>query len=421
MRDKRERKQPGGSGRKLLYACAAAIVLAGTGTGWHSRLYALAADSSVIERLSVTFTTAYGDAEEIPEPKITVSGSGVSLGDVQYRTEYDNWKPGRKVRVEINIVADDGKYFPSSLGSSKCRVSGADYVSAKALDDNTLQVKADYTPVTVLGNTSEAGWSSTSSKKAVWKAVDYAPGYTLTLYGNDKVVKRMTVTDNSASLGEYMTDPDKIYYYEVKAVPVTAAQKKYLKEGEYVTSTEQELDEITEKHAASTDRTDTGGPGDSGSFKGDNYVSPDGSLAVNTWKKADGKWYYFGADGTRSRGWLNYGGRWYYMDGNGVMQTGWVDINNGSWFYLGPDGDMQTGWIQPVPGNWYYLNQYGYMERGWVLINGRWYYMDENGRMQTGWIQYKDNWYFLHSDGAMAQGTAIDGWQIGADGIARKE
>ena len=84
MRDKRERKQPGGSGRKLLYACAAAIVLAGTGTGWHSRLYALAADSSVIESLSVTFTTAYGDAEEIPEPKITVSGSGVSLGDVQY-------------------------------------------------------------------------------------------------------------------------------------------------------------------------------------------------------------------------------------------------------------------------------------------------------------------------------------------------
>ena len=61
------------------------------------------------------------------------------------------------------------------------------------------------------------------------------------------------------------------------------------------------------------------------------------------------------------------------------------------------------------------------MERGWVLINGRWYYMDENGRMQTGWIQYKDNWYFLHRDGAMAQGTAIDGWQIGADGIARKE
>ena len=119
-----------------------------------------------------------------------------------------------------------GKYFPVSLGRSKCRVTGADFVSAKALDNTTMQVKVNYTPVTVLGDTALAGWSSHDSEKAVWKKVDYAPGYTLTLYGNDKVVKRMTVTSNSVSLKEYMTDPDKIYYYQVKAVPVTAEQKK---------------------------------------------------------------------------------------------------------------------------------------------------------------------------------------------------
>ena len=67
-------------------------------------------------------------------------------------------------------------------------------------------------------------------------------GYTLTLYGDNKVVKRITVESNSVNLADYMTDMDKTYYYEVKAVPVTSDEKKYLKEGQYVTSTDQEFD-----------------------------------------------------------------------------------------------------------------------------------------------------------------------------------
>ena len=195
---------------------------------------AYGAESSIIETMSIKFNTTFGDPEEIPQPQITISGSGVSIGDIYYKTEYENWKPGKKVRMEITVDAAQGKYFPVSLGRSKCRVTGADFVSAKALDNTTMQVKVNYTPVTVLGDTALAGWSSHDSEKAVWKKVDYAPGYTLTLYGNDKVVKRMTVTGNSVSLKEYMTDPDKIYYYQVKAVPVTAEQKKYLKEGEFI-------------------------------------------------------------------------------------------------------------------------------------------------------------------------------------------
>ena len=73
-------------------------------------------------------------------------------------------------------------YKRQTLNRSKCKVTGADFVSAKALDDSSLQVKADYRPVTVLGDTQQAGWSSTSKKKAVWKSVEYAPGYTCLLY-----------------------------------------------------------------------------------------------------------------------------------------------------------------------------------------------------------------------------------------------
>ena len=359
-------------------------------------LSAYGAQSSVIESVNVSFKTVYGEPEEIPEPEVTVSGKSCSLGDVQYRTDYDSWKPGRKVRVEVTVVAEDGKYFPATLNRSKCKVTGADFVSAKALDDSSLQVKADYRPVTVLGDTQKAGWSSTSKKKAVWKSVEYAPGYTLTLYGDNKVVKRMTVESNSANLADYMTDMDKTYYYEVKAVPVTSDEKKYLKEGQYVTSTDQEFDwedyEKEEKRGQ--------GPGDGGSFKGDNYVMPDGSKAVDTWKLVSGKWYYFDGSGSRVKGWFQTGGRWYYMDQGGAMCTGWLSPGDGFWYYLGENGDMLTGWIQPSPGKWYYL--------------------EPDGRMKTGWLNDNGSWYYLDGDGSMAVNRTVDGWNIGQDGKASR-
>ena len=396
--------------RKILL-CAGTGLLLGTGSlqsvpGGIFHMYtvytAYGADSSIIETMSITFNTTFGDPEEIPQPQITISGSGVSIGDIYYKTEYEKWKPGKKVRMEITVDAAQGKYFPVSLGRSKCRVTGADLVSAKALDNTTMQVKVDYTPVTVLGDTALAGWSSLDSEKAVWKKVDYAPGYTLTLYGNDKVVKRMTVTDNSVSLKEYMTDPDKIYYYQVKAVPVTAEQKKYLKEGEFVTSQEQDIDDSAEeeKEHAATSQSCSTGPGIAGSLKGDNFVMPDGTLAVNTWKLVGGIWYYFNAEGNRTRGWFLYGGKWYYFDGNGCMKTGWVNTGNGKWYYLNPDGDMKTGWLYDKK---------------------IWYYLNPDGDMKTGWLYDKNIWYYLNNDGSMAVNRSQDGWYLGADGAGRKE
>lgn len=349
---------------------------------------AYGAQSSVIENVSVGFKTTYGEAEVIPEPEVTVTGAACSLGDVQYRTEYDKWKPGSKVRIEVTIRAEEGKYFPVSLSRSKCKISGANFVSAKALDNTSLQVKVDYIPVVVLGDTDKAGWSGAAKKKAVWRSVEYAPGYSLVLYGDDKVVKKMTVDVNNVDLSQYMTDMDKTYYYEVKAVPLTSAEKKYLKEGQFVTSTDQESDwedYEDEKHGA----------GDGGSLKGDNYIMPDGSKAVDTWKKISNKWYYFDGSGNRVRGWFLTGGRWYYMDQNGVMCTGWLNLDN-TWYYLTENGDMLTGWIQPDPGRWFYLGP--------------------DGRMQTGWTNVNEVWYYMDGDGSMAVNRTVDGWYIGSDG-----
>ncbi len=393
-----------------------------------------AADSTVIEKVTVSFKSSYGEQEEMLEPEIKVSGSDVSMGDIQFRTDYDNWKPGKKVRVEITVNAENGKVFPVSLNRSGCKVSGAEFVSAKALDDTTLQVKVDYKPVMKLGDTEKAGWSSSSSRRATWKSVEHAPGYTVTLYGNDKVVKRMNVSTNSVNLAEYMDDVDKTYYYEVKAVPLTSDEKKYLKEGNYVTSTDQEFDWEDEENWNSNSGRSGGsgsskGPGgsssagDGGSFKGDSYVMPDGAKAINTWKKVAGNWYFFDGNGNRTRGWMTVGGRRYFMDGNGVMCTGWIGGNGGPWYYMGPDGDMQTGWIQPNPEGWYYLNQDGVMVQGWVNVDGNLYYLGQDGRMLTGWNIIDGKWYYFntYSDGTKGalyvNRRTPDGYYVDGSGV----
>ena len=425
----------------LCFLAAAALILGRTEAGY-------GADSSVIESLTVTFKTTYGEPGEIPDPEITINGSGCSLGDIQFRTDYDKWKPGKKVRVEITVNAEEGKVFPVSLNRSKCKVSGADFVSAKALEDDVLQVRVDYTPVTVLEDTTEAGWSKNSRMQALWKKVDYAPGYSLVLYGDGKVIKRMTVQSNTVNLAEFMKDEDlTVFYYEVKAIPVTSSEKKYLKEGEFVTSTDQEFDADDWAEPSSSGSSGNGpggsgasgnssggpgasgstsggpgaggmGAGDGGAIKGNNYIMPDGSMARDTWKKISGCWYYFDQNGNMCRGWQNIRGFWYFMNAEGIMQTGWINPSGDTWFYLTANGEMCTGWIQPVPGSWYYLDSSGYMQRGWQLINGKWYYLNQDGRMKTGWLQDGGKRYYLNSDGSMAVNTSVDGWTIGADGAA---
>lgn len=350
------------------------------------------AESSVIEKVSVTFKASFGEQEEIPVPEITVSGSDCAIQDYEFGTDYEKWKPGKPVRVEINIKANEGKYFPVSLDKSQCRVSGAEFVSAKAAGDGMLQVKAEYTPIMVLGDTKKAGWNSSAKHKAVWEPVKFAPGYTVELYGDDKLVKRLDAESNSIDLSEYMQDTGQIYYYEVKAVPTDSDERKYLKEGNKVTSSDQDFFwEAVEEEA--------GGSDDGGSLKGDSYVLPGGKKVRNAWEKVAGSWFYFDDKGKRVRGWLPHGGKWYLMDEDGIMRTGWAFADR-NWYYLGPSGDMKTGWIQPEPGAWYY--------------------MDSTGRMRTGWIHDGANWYFLDSNGRMVVNSYIDGWTIGPDGIAHQ-
>ncbi|MDR1548880.1 MAG: N-acetylmuramoyl-L-alanine amidase family protein [Hungatella sp.] len=320
-----------------------------------------AADSVVIRSVNLKFDSQYGN-EEILMPGISSTTAGVSVKEVVWKRDISKWKAGKNERVSVFLTSDT-TIFANAYNRSECKVTGAKFVSAKALDNNTLEVKVDYVPVVILGRTARAGWSDSKKTKAVWEKVEFATGYQVALYADDKLKMRISVETNMVDLSEYM-DKEAVYYYEVRAIGYTADDRKSMKEGDYVTSD----DTIMEYD------------GDiSGKWKGNTYEQEDGGVPRNSWKQILNDWYYFDGNGIYQTGWLLSGQRWYYMNPkDGKLLMGWQFVN-GKWYYLNPGGgEMLMGWIQTQPGIWYYLNPDGSMASGtnvgnyWVDTSGRW-------------------------------------------------
>ncbi len=322
---------------------------------------AYGAESVVIRSVNLTFSSEFGD-QEILMPEIKTTVSGASISEVVWKRDLEKWKAGKNERVSVFLTSDH-MVFADSYNRSECKITGAKFVSAKAVDNNTLEIKVDYVPVVKLGDTASAGWSDSNKTKAVWKKVEFATGYQVSLYGDDKLKKKISVSTNMADLSEYM-DKNAVYYYEVKAFGFSADDRKYMKEGSYITSS----DVILEYDG------DT-----AGAWKGDTYKQEDGGVPTNSWKLILNDWYYFDGNGIRQTGWLLSGQRWYYLNpSDGKLTTGWQFINE-KWYYLNPaGGEMMTGWIQPQPGVWYYMYEDGSMASNtnvggnWVDAAGKW-------------------------------------------------
>lgn len=62
--------------------------------------------------------------------------------------------------------------------------------------------------------------------------------------------------------------------------------------------------------------------------KGYYYKTTDGSKVANQWKKINGKWYYFGADGYALTGFQTINGKQYYFRTNGTMASNAFTVNN---------------------------------------------------------------------------------------------
>ncbi len=320
-----------------------------------------AAESIVIRSLNLTFKSETGD-QEILMPELTTTTSGVTIQDTLWKRDISKWKAASNERVSV-IFTSDNMIFAESYNRTECKVTGAKFVSAKALDNKTLEVKVDYIPVVKLGKTSQAGWSDSKKTKAVWKKVEFATGYQVALYADDKLKKRISVSTNMADLSDLM-DKDAIYYYEVRAIGFTAEDRKYMKEGDYVTS-----DESTLIYEGDT----------SGAWKGNTYKQEDGGVPRNSWKQILNDWYYFDGNGIRQMGWLQSGQRWYYLNPtDGKLMIGWQQIN-GTWYYFNTQGgEMMTGWVQSQPNVWYYFHLDGSMAYNtkigeyWMDASGKW-------------------------------------------------
>ncbi len=339
--------------RKLFAGLALGVLAAAAGT-----VTALAAD---IDSIRLEFTDQYEEGT-ILEPEIESRTSGVEIESVTWSRDPEKWQPGSKVTGTITL-SGDGE-FASSYGSRTLKITGATASGTKVVD-GYLKVTVKYYPVAWLGTTETAGWKDAEHTVASWKKVNGATGYHLRLYRDNVLIQTMTVSGTTKDLKEYMNKSGE-YYYDICATGKNAEDRKYRRDGSYVTS--------TDSIVAQEDLGETDGRW-LNYTEGRKYMNEDGTSPANQWVKIDRAWYYFDENGYAATGWRQVGGIWYYMDANSVMLTGWQQIN-GVWYFLNPDGSMAIGWRETSPGEWYYLNP----------------------------------------DGSMAANTVIDGWQLDASG-----
>ena len=118
------------------------------------------------------------------------------------------------------------------------------------------------------------------------------------------------------------------------------------------------------------------------------YFGSSGKVTKDTWKKIDGKSYYFDADGIMQTGWTEDGD--YYLSSSGAMVTGWKylepkdedsslygpESDDGKyWFYFSASGKKQSPSTSDDGG-----------EYEVTKIDGKYYCFDADGRMRTGWV-----------------------------------
>ena len=97
---------------------------------------------------------------------------------------------------------------------------------------------------------------------------------------------------------------------------------------------------------------------------GNYYVGGNGEMLTNTWVGS----YWVGADGK----WIpNY---------DPDVNANWVKSGN-TWYYQRPDGSKLTNSWKRINGSWYYFGADGAMTTGWKYVDGYKFYFGTDGKM----------------------------------------
>ena len=174
-----------------------------------------------------------------------------------------------------------------------------------------------------------------------------------------------------------------------------------------------------------------------------NGLTPDGYLVDNEgmlvspgWSYQGGKWYYALSGGKVFRGdWKKIDDVWYAFHDNGVMYSHewsgsyflkdsgamadneWVfDRNYNSWFYIKPGGAYaRNEW----KGD-YYLKGGGYMAKSEFIYDSKYqatYYLDVSGKyVRDQWKEINGKWYHFRKYGEMDTSKWIGSYYVKSDG-----
>lgn len=302
------------------------------------------ADNKKVTSVSISFNEDKSDPGVVYPVDIHSNSSSHEITSAETTSDYESWKPGRKVTYTIIVEPKDGYSF--SKKDTKVSVSNGTIVS-ETIKSGSVSMKVNYIPKMTLKTPEKIYFED--EYLAVWDKVDHASMYEVKLYKDEKSFKTEKVKKNEIDLSNYATDNEDITF-DVRAVAKDSDESKYLKSSEWVNCNET---------VSSSENTTYG------SFNGnyDNYKfkNSDDSYATG-WQFINGSWYYFDSFSKEKpnvaikSSWLYINDHWYYFNDYCIMQTGWIQLN-GSWYFLDGNGAMVTGWYCSGPaGAWYYLD-----------------------------------------------------------------
>ena len=143
------------------------------------------------------------------------------------------------------------------------------------------------------------------------------------------------------------------------------------------------------------------------------YQYVDKTFAKSTWEEIGGKWYYFDKNGImesnayRGGYYLTKSGAW---DGKAVV-SGWTKDSDGWWFRLTGGSYLKNTW-KKINGKWYYFNKSGYMASN-EFVKGYWVRSDgaQTDPVIYKWHKDSKGWWYGKSGGwyAKSKSYRIDG------------
>lgn len=190
------------------------------------------------------------------------------------------------------------------------------------------------------------------------------------------------------------------------------------------------------------------------------YLNPaTGVLMKGCWINIGGKYYYAGSttgafeknvwkgntyltsDGSRASGWTTINGTDYYFSpSTGAKETGWLKLTvDGTVkkYCLGSDGKLRKNcWIV---SNQYYASNTGELLTGLQTVNGNLYFFRKSGKKVTSkkkaigsdtyyfqsdgsaavnkWAQISSKYYYFEADGKMAKNKWIGNYFVDPNGV----